>query len=118
MLSLVDLVTNVLDVTRFDTDKLEWMNGQYLSALPADVAVRRISRFSGLAVTDDCPYRVGSVVDYFVGGTAPEPGCEPPELRDPQPHLPGRPVFPGQPRVPRPEDYLDNVTPRGGQGAN
>ncbi len=82
---------------------------------PQDVAVRRISRFSGLAVTEDCPYRVGSVVDYFVGGAAPEPGCEPPQLRDPQPHLPGRPVFPGQPRIPRPEDYLDNVSPSGGR---
>lgn len=82
---------------------------------PADVAVRRISRYSGLAVTEDCPYRVGSVVDYFVGGAAPEAGCEPPELRDPQPYLPGRPVFPGQPRIPRPEDYLDNVSPTGGQ---
>lgn len=80
---------------------------------PSDVAVRRISRFSGLAVTEDCPYRVGSVVDYFVGGAAPEPGCEPPELRDPQPYLPGRPVFPGQPRIPRPEDYLDYVAPEG-----
>lgn len=83
---------------------------------PTDVAMRRISRFSGLAVTEDCPYRVGSVVDYFVGGVAPVPGCEQPQLRDPQPYLPGRPVFPGQPRVPRPEDYLDNVAPAGGRG--
>jgi hypothetical protein len=30
---------------------------------------------------------------------------------DPTPELPGRPVFPGQPRVPRPEDF---VTPAPG----
>ncbi len=75
---------------------------------PADVEVRRISKWTGTAVTDDCPYGVGSVLDYFVDEAAPEPGCEPPQiLRDPQPHLPGRPLFPGQPRLPAPEDYID-----------
>jgi penicillin-binding protein 1A len=75
---------------------------------PADVEVRRISRWTGLAVADDCPYIVGSAPDYFVEDAAPEPGCEPPQLRgDPQPYLPGRPLLPGQPRVPQPEDYID-----------
>jgi penicillin-binding protein 1A len=79
---------------------------------PADVAVRRISRWTGLAVTDDCPYVVGSIPDFFVADAAPVPGCEPPQLRrDPQPHLPGRPLLPGQPRIPQPEDYLDDPIP-------
>jgi penicillin-binding protein 1A len=78
---------------------------------PADVAVRRISPWTGLAVTDDCPYIVGSVADYFVEDAAPEPGCESPQLRgDPQPHLPGRPLLPGQPRLPVPGDYIDEPT--------
>jgi hypothetical protein len=77
---------------------------------PADVEVLRISRWTGQAVTEDCPYGVGSVSDYFVGEIAPEPGCDPPQLRgDPQPYLPGRPVFPGQPRIPQPEDFLDGT---------
>src|SRR5690606_10485676 len=46
---------------------------------PEDVAVRQISRWTGLAVTDDCPYIVGSVSDYFVEESAPEPGCEAPQ---------------------------------------
>ncbi len=75
---------------------------------PADVAVRRISRWTGLAVTEDCPYVVGSVADYFVEDAAPMAGCEAPQLRgDPQPHLPGRPLIPGQPRLPVPGDYID-----------
>lgn len=75
---------------------------------PEDVAVRRISRWTGLAVTEDCPYVVGSIADYFVEDTAPEPGCVPPRIGgDPQPHLPGRPLLPGQPRLPQPEDYID-----------
>jgi penicillin-binding protein 1A len=79
---------------------------------PADVAVRRISRWTGLAVTDDCPYVIGSVPDYFVEDAAPPAGCEPPQIRgDPQPHLPGRPLLPGQPRLPQPEDYIDRVDP-------
>jgi penicillin-binding protein 1A len=78
---------------------------------PADVAVRRISRWTGTAVTDDCPYSVGSVPDYFVAEAAPVPGCDPPQLRgDPQPHLPGRPLLPGQPRVPQPEDFVEGPT--------
>jgi penicillin-binding protein 1A len=77
---------------------------------PEDVAVIRISRWTGTAVTEDCPYIVGSTTDYFVGSAAPQPGCAPPELRDPQPYLPGRPVFPNQPRIPRPEDFLQPPT--------
>lgn len=75
---------------------------------PSDVAVRRMSRWTGTPVTEDCPYGVGAVVDYFVADAAPEPGCEPPALRgDPQPHLPGRPMLPGEPRVPQPGDFID-----------
>jgi penicillin-binding protein 1A len=85
---------------------------------PEGVVTRQISRWTGTAVTEDCPYVVGSYTDYFVGAAAPEPGCEPPQLwHDPQPHLPGRPVFPGQPRVPRPPDYIDTLPRvRGGPG--
>jgi penicillin-binding protein 1A len=85
---------------------------------PADVVVRHISRWTGKAVTEDCPYIAGAHDDYFVSTAAPEPGCEAPEIqlhRDPTPWLPGRPVFPGEPRVPRKEDYLDTV-PRGSGG--
>lgn len=80
---------------------------------PPGVVTRNISRWTGLAVTDDCPYSVGSYSDYFAADAAPEPGCEPPRLwEDPQPHLPGRPIFPGQPRVPQPRDYIDTIPRR------
>ncbi|HET7322580.1 MAG TPA: PBP1A family penicillin-binding protein [Longimicrobiaceae bacterium] len=84
---------------------------------PADVAIRHISRWTGQAVTDDCPYAVGAYTDYFVGSAAPTPGCAPPQLqwqRDPTPWLPGRPVFPGQPRRPPGQQPLDTVPHRGG----
>ncbi len=72
-------------------------------ARPQDVVMRNISRWTGTAVSDDCPYIVGSYADMFVADAAPEPGCEPPTLYiDPNPELPGRPLFPGQPRVPQP----------------
>jgi penicillin-binding protein 1A len=73
---------------------------------PADVAVRRISRWTGTPVTEDCPYVVGSVADYFVAEAAPEAGCEPPQLRRGPPLL-GRPLIPGETRLPVPEDYID-----------
>jgi penicillin-binding protein 1A len=77
-------------------------------ARPAGIASRRISYWTGKAVTDDCPFGVNSYVDDFVASAAPTPGCEaPPVMVDPTPHLPGRPLYPGQPRVPRPEDYID-----------
>jgi membrane carboxypeptidase/penicillin-binding protein len=80
---------------------------------PADVAVRRISRWTGQAVTEDCPYGAGSVSDYFVRDAAPAPGCDPPQLRgDPQPYLPGRPMLPGQPRLPTEDDFLDRIDER------
>ncbi|HET8656137.1 MAG TPA: PBP1A family penicillin-binding protein [Longimicrobiaceae bacterium] len=85
-------------------------------ARPADVAIRHISRWTGKAVTEDCPYMVGAYTDYFVGSAAPEAGCDPPEVqfqRDPTPWLPGRPVFPGRPRVPE-RELLDTVPKRGG----
>src|SRR5690606_4021278 len=59
---------------------------------PAGVVTRQISRWTGKAVSEDCPYIVGSTTDFFVDAAAPEPGCDPPDLwQDPQPHLPGRP---------------------------
>jgi penicillin-binding protein 1A len=84
---------------------------------PSDVVTRNISRWTGRAVTEDCPYIVGSYRDYFVGDAAPQPGCEPPQIwRDPTPQLPGRAIEPGQPRLPAPGDYLDTLPrrPRGG----
>jgi penicillin-binding protein 1A len=81
---------------------------------PEDAVVRHIDRFTGKAVADDCPYLESAYTDYFVGSAAPEPGCEAPDpFRDPNPELPGRPVFPGQPRVPRAEDFLDSVPTTG-----
>ncbi|MBW3629272.1 MAG: PBP1A family penicillin-binding protein [Gemmatimonadetes bacterium] len=77
---------------------------------PEDAVVRHINRLTGKAVSADCPYSAGSYTDYFVVSAAPAPGCEAPDpFRDPNPELPGRPVFPGQPRVPRAEDFLDSV---------
>jgi penicillin-binding protein 1A len=76
---------------------------------PDNVVVRNISSWTGKAVTADCPYIARSYTDYFVGSAAPVPGCDPPEIwSDPHPHLPGTAIEPGQPRVPRPEDFLDN----------
>ncbi|HEV2131525.1 MAG TPA: PBP1A family penicillin-binding protein [Longimicrobiaceae bacterium] len=77
---------------------------------PPSVAVRQISSWTGRAVTADCPYVANSYTDYFLASAAPAPGCDDPEPRewvDPTPHLPGRPVFPGQPRVPAPEEYIE-----------
>jgi len=73
-------------------------------ARPEDVAVRQISRWTGLAVTEDCPYIIGSVADYFVEDTAPEPGCQAPQIGGgPQPPVLGRPLSPGiTPGLPRP----------------
>jgi penicillin-binding protein 1A len=65
-------------------------------------------RFSGAAVlSPDCP---GGVHGLFVRRHAPQPSCplpEPLEFVDPTPELPGRPIFPNQPRVPRPEDFVN-----------
>jgi penicillin-binding protein 1A len=75
---------------------------------PDNVVVRNISSWTGKAVTPDCPYVVRSYTDYFVGSAAPVPGCDPPEVwSDPYPHLPGTAIEPGQPPVPRPEDFLN-----------
>lgn len=86
---------------------------------PEDVEVRRISRWTGQAVTEDCPYGVGSETDYFVAEAAPEATCDPPALRgDPQPYLPGRPVLPGTRRgLPGPENLIDEpLRQRGPRG--
>ena len=83
---------------------------------PPDVVVRQVSAWTGKAVTDDCPYAVGSHPEYFLASSAPEPACEPPDiLSDPTPWLPGRPVVPGEPRVPRPEDFIDSLPRRRGE---
>jgi penicillin-binding protein 1A len=74
---------------------------------PPGIATRRISYWTGKAVSEDCPFAFNSYIDEFVATAAPTPGCEyPTYLSDPTPHLPGRPVYPGQPRVPRPEDFV------------
>ncbi|HET7276030.1 MAG TPA: PBP1A family penicillin-binding protein [Longimicrobiaceae bacterium] len=84
---------------------------------PPDVVTRQISRWTGKPVAFDCPYIVGSRTDFFVASAAPEPGCEAPNIwDDPQPYLPGRPLFPGQPRVPQPGDYIDTIIRRRGGG--
>jgi penicillin-binding protein 1A len=75
---------------------------------PRSVVARRVS--GGRVLTADCPYG-GGTTDYFAARYAPEATCEAPAVRtetfvDPTPELPGRPVFPGQPRVPQPEDFI------------
>ena len=80
-------------------------------ARPPDVVMRRVS--GSAVLSDDCP---GGTPDYFAAKHAPAGSCPRPsyedEFIDPTPELPGRPVFPGQRRVPRPEDF---ITP--GEGA-
>jgi penicillin-binding protein 1A len=77
---------------------------------PPGVITLNVSRWTGTAVSDDCPYAMDAAPDYFLAAAAPNPGCEPPRMwEDPQPHLPGRPVFPGEPRVPGVRDYIDTI---------
>ena len=79
---------------------------------PADVVVRRVS--GGRVMAEGCG---GGTPDFFSARHLPEAVCprraSTPSIMfvDPTPELPGRPVFPGQPRVPRPEDF---VTPAPG----
>ena len=66
---------------------------------PQNVVERTVDNRTGNVVAPDCPY-VGEVhVDYFLADAVPAPTCEPPQRfepgEDPTPHLPGRPVFPG-----------------------
>jgi penicillin-binding protein 1A len=86
---------------------------------PPGVVTRRIS--GGRAVAEDCPWAGGGYTDLFAARFAPEPTCEAPTVLpdrfvDPTPHLPGRPVFPGQPRVPRPEDVIGPSKPPENRG--
>ncbi|HKP74625.1 MAG TPA: PBP1A family penicillin-binding protein [Longimicrobiaceae bacterium] len=78
---------------------------------PSDVVVRRVS--GGVVLSASCGY--GGVEDYFAAKFAPEPSCpqrvEEPQFVDPTPELPGRPVFPGQPQAPRPEDIIGPARP-------
>ncbi|MFL5384412.1 MAG: penicillin-binding protein 1A [Longimicrobiaceae bacterium] len=80
-------------------------------ARPSDVVVRRVS--GGRVLSASCGW--GGVEDYFAARFAPEPSCPQravePQFVDPTPELPGRPVFPGQPRVPRPEDIIGPAKP-------
>lgn len=77
---------------------------------PPGVAERNISQWTGLAVTEDCPYVAGSQRDFFVASVAPEPGCEPPELwRGAEPRLRGRPLRPNMPRIVRPRSRVDTL---------
>jgi penicillin-binding protein 1A len=81
---------------------------------PASVVTRRVS--GGRVLTADCPYG-GDYTDIFAASKVPEPSCEAPQdlperLVDPTPELPGRPVFPGQPREPRPEDFVNKPPPQ------
>ncbi|HEX8245643.1 MAG TPA: PBP1A family penicillin-binding protein, partial [Longimicrobium sp.] len=74
---------------------------------PASVVARRMA--GGRILSEDCPW--GGIVDYFAAKYAPEASCpqarsSEPQFIDPTPELPGRPVFPGQPRVPQPEDFV------------
>lgn len=84
---------------------------------PPGVVSRRVS--GGRVLTDDCPWGGGDT-DYFAARFVPTPTCEAPQALpdrfvDPTPHLPGRPVFPGQPRVPRPEELY---TPKSQERSN
>ena len=73
---------------------------------PAGVVMRRMS--GGRVLSADCPW--GGTLDYFAARHAPAADCSAPALPDrfvdPTPELPGRPVFPGQPKKPRPEDFV------------
>ena len=74
-------------------------------ARPSDVVMRRVSGSTVLA--EGCG---GGTPDYFSARHVPEASCPQrqaaPEFVDPTPELPGRPVFPGQKREPRPEDFI------------
>jgi penicillin-binding protein 1A len=72
---------------------------------PSDVVMRRVS--GGRVLSAECG---GGTPDYFAARHAPAGSCpqrsSTPEFVDPTPELPGRPVFPGQKREPRPEDFI------------
>jgi hypothetical protein len=80
---------------------------------PRSVVERRVS--GGRIYALDCPY-VGGYVDVFSAAFAEPLPCEAPPMPvdsfiDPTPELPGRPIFPGQPRVPQPDDYVKPPQP-------
>jgi len=82
---------------------------------PPGVVQRRMS--GGAVLSADC---YGGTLDYFAARFVPAPECPTSrpvegELVDPTPELPGRPVFPGQPRVPRPEDFVNPPPPQEGK---
>ncbi|HEU4451772.1 MAG TPA: PBP1A family penicillin-binding protein [Longimicrobium sp.] len=84
---------------------------------PREVVTRRMS--GGRILSADCPY--GGTEDLFAARHAPEPSCPAPAASDggfvdPTPELPGRPVFPDQPRVPRPEDFVNPPPPPSKEG--
>lgn len=75
-------------------------------ARPNDIVVRRVS--GGRVLSSSCG--IGGVEDYFAEKFVPDASCPEvvaePQFVDPTPELPGRPVFPGQPRVPHPDDIV------------
>jgi 1A family penicillin-binding protein len=80
---------------------------------PSGVLQLTVDRYSGRAMTPDCIYAFDTFTDYFVASAAPEPVCEPPDVwMDPNPGLLGRPVYPGEPRVPREDQFRDRRPPR------
>jgi penicillin-binding protein 1A len=78
---------------------------------PPQVVARRVG--GGRVLAADCAY--GGAIDYFAAKHAPAPSCpqrrSAPQFVDPTPELPGRPVFPGQKKVPRPEDFVQPQQP-------
>jgi membrane carboxypeptidase/penicillin-binding protein len=78
---------------------------------PPQVVARRVG--GGRVLSESCAY--GGEIDYFAAKYVPEPSCPEapaePQFIDPTPELPGRPLFPGQKKVPRPEDFVQPAAP-------
>src|SRR5687768_16049563 len=76
--------------------------------------MRRVSE--GRVLSAEC---AGGTPDCFAAQHAPDGSCPQPsateEFVDPTPELPGRPVFPGQKREPRPEDFITPDAEREGR---
>jgi penicillin-binding protein 1A len=74
---------------------------------PPQVVARRVG--GGRVLAANCDY--GGEIDYFAAKFAPEPSCPEraaePQFVDPTPELPGRPLFPGQKKVPLPGDFVN-----------
>jgi penicillin-binding protein 1A len=84
---------------------------------PREVVTRRMS--GGRILAASCSY--GGTEDMFAARYAPAPSCptRAPSsggFVDPTPELPGRPIFPDQPRVPQPEDFVNPPPPPAKEG--